>query len=74
MAFKRIGAPENPRSPTRPSVAPSGDFFGSAREGNADEFFLSPDQPTLASGSEAVKGQLEIERHDLQIWCAYTGT
>jgi hypothetical protein len=55
----------------RPSQTRAG---GSALEGRAEKFVLSPDQSTLAGRSEAVKGQLEIKRHDLQVLAANAGT
>jgi hypothetical protein len=43
-------------------------------EGYAEKFVLSPDQSAPANGSEAVKGQLEMERHYLQVLAANAGT
>jgi hypothetical protein len=42
-------------------------------EACAEKIVLSPDRPALANGSEAVKGQFEIERHILQVLGANAG-
>lgn len=49
-------------------------WAGSAPEGYTEEFVPSPDQSTLASGSEAVTVQLEIKRHNRQVLGANAGT
>jgi hypothetical protein len=46
---------------------------GSALKGHAEEVALSPNQAAHANGPEAVKGQREVQRHDLKVFSANPG-